>query len=379
MPFLKFSSRCWLHGTSPLGDYIRYFVTWILALIIIQSLFLRPAFSHRFSMVILLVGLSVVPFLSVRTEGFLADRAGAAGGVAGGFSNPNALGNWFGFCCVYWALFGLQTRRGLLRIAAWAVAVGCLYVVGLSVSRGALFAVAVSLVVAFRTVLKRGFVPLLLLVSLVWVLFVLGVFDTVAERYLARAEEDTGRLELWPIVVQRYLDSPLLGVGESQLATYIPGRAAYMPHNSFLCFALASGSIPLLFFIWYWVRAFKRSFQSWAAWDYGSLRVPLLIYTLLVSFAGDYVFMIPWGMLALSLPNVPIAVAAPVERPVRTAAVAPLQSRRYQGDPTAHQTVSTIDHARFWTRTAIPKPRVTNQSWPDILPIGLNGLNGTCQ
>jgi len=302
------------HGESPIGDHVRYFVTWILALIIIQSLLLRPGFAHRFSLVILMVGLTVVPFLSVRTEGFLADRAGG-GEVAGGFSNPNALGNWFGFCCVYLAVFGLETKRALLRIAAWVGAVGCLYVVGLSVSRGALVAVAASLVVAFRRLLKRGFVPLLLLVSLVWVLFLFGVFDTVAESYLARAEEDTGRMEVWPLVIQRYLESPLVGVGASQMATYVPGRLAYMPHNSFLCFAVASGSIPLLLFVRYWVHSFKRSFKP-APWDYGPLRVPLLIYTLLVAFAGDYVFMIPWAMLAFSLPSAPVALAAHVARPV---------------------------------------------------------------
>ena len=291
------------HGEPPLGDHIRYFVTWILALVVVQSLLLRPGFLHRFSMAVLFLGLAVVPFLSVRTEGFLSDRAGAQAAIAGGFSNPNGLGNWFGFCCLYLTVLGLETRRNPVRIGAWLGAVGCLYVVGLSVSRGALAALAVAVLFALRRILKRGFAPLLLLFSLVWVLFLFGIFDTAAESFLARAEEDTGRTEVWPLVIQRYLESPLVGVGASQMGTYVPGRIAYMPHNSFLCFALTSGSIPLVFFIVYWIRSFKLSFKLPGPLDYGAFRIPFLVYTLMVCMAGDFLFMNPWALLALCIPS----------------------------------------------------------------------------
>jgi O-antigen ligase len=293
-----------VHGTSPLDSHIRYFVNWIVALVVIHSLFLRPNFLHRFALTLLCLSLTALPFLSFRTEGFVVERAVATGDISGDFRNANGLGVWFGFCCTYLAVVGLETRRNLVRIASWLGAASCLYVVGLSVSRGALFATALALVVAFRRLLRKGFVPLLGVVLLVGVFLVLGVFDTVTARYLERGDEETGRMVIWPAALERYFESPITGVGILNIGTYIPefGKV-FTPHNTFISLALGSGVLPLLFFLGYLMRTFRQATSPGAPADYGPFRLPFLIYTAITAMAGDYVFMAPWALLALSIPS----------------------------------------------------------------------------
>ena len=63
---------------------------------------------------------------------------------SGPLSNSNGMAFWFGFCAIYFAVVGLETRRMSLRLVAWTAAVACLFVIGLTVSRGTLLAVAIQ-------------------------------------------------------------------------------------------------------------------------------------------------------------------------------------------------------------------------------------------
>jgi O-antigen ligase len=295
------------HDESLFGENIRPFVTWLLALIIVQSLFLRQGFLQRFGVAVFLIGLMLLPYLRmdyVNTVGF--HRAGLKEGVSG-LANPNDLAAWFGFCALYFTITGIETSRITVRIVAWLVTVGCLYVVGLTVSRATLLAFAITSVVALRRLLKRGFLPLLLFCVLCWVLYESGVFDRMATSYMSRATDETGRFLVWPLVIERFLQAPLLGVGVSDMYTYVPAIGhAITPHNGFLYMALASGIVPLVFLVGYWWRAARGILRAEGTpTAEAPFRLPLLIYAFLATFQGNLPFMKPWAIAALA-----VAIAA---------------------------------------------------------------------
>lgn len=285
------------------GGILRSMITWILGLLIVQSLCLRQGVLHRLAIVLFTIGLITLPYLTFQGGEVGTERASAEQSmISGDLTNPNGLGAWFGFCAVYFAIVGVETQRNAVRIAAWLVAVGCLYIVGLTVSRGALFATAVGIVFAVRRLLKRGFIPLLVFIIMSWIIYEFGLFERLTSLYAARGMEETGRLLVWPVAIDRYFSSPLIGVGASNVATYVPfsGRL-YTPHNSFIYFALSSGVVPLALFVACWIRAARNAFSYGEQTQKGPFRVPLLAYTLCISLIGDLAFLQPWGLLTFSI------------------------------------------------------------------------------
>src|SRR5262249_20680242 len=246
-----------VYGQSLMAEINRGFVNWMIALIVVQSLFSREGFLHRFGTAALVNGLLLLPYMVFNySPSSVTDvqRVGLEHDV--GWANPNQLAGWFGFCCVYWAIVSIETRRKIVRVAAASIATGCLFIVGLTVSRTALGAVAIAVIIAARHILKRGFLPVLLLVVPVFLIFSSGYFDQTIGFYEERGAEDSGRFAVWPLVIERFLDSPLIGVDD--VATYVPEmQKEITPHNSFLFVGLASGIIPLAFFVAYWIKAVK--------------------------------------------------------------------------------------------------------------------------
>jgi hypothetical protein len=150
-----------VHEEALMGGYVRPFVTWIFTLIIIKSFCSRPGFVRRFGTVMFLIGLSVLPFLEISEESRATLNIGTA------LAHPNALADWFGFCAIVFLIWGLHTRRTLGRCTALVIVVFSLFMIGLTVSRGALAAVAVAATIALRMQLKRSFLPALALTVLV--------------------------------------------------------------------------------------------------------------------------------------------------------------------------------------------------------------------
>jgi hypothetical protein len=285
-----------LHDTDPLGE-TRPFIDWLLTLAIVQALSLRQGFLHRFAFAAFGMGVCTLPFVKLGDSGDIM-RAGAYGT---GISNPNALALWFGFCCVYFLVFGFETKRVVARAASWFIAFGCLYVVGITVSRGPLVAVAVASIVALRRTLKDSFKPLLFFVIFSWIVYESGVFDQVTNYYFARGMEETGRGIIWPLAFQRFLNSPWEGVGLAEIYTFV-GSRVNSPHNGVLFIALSSGAIPAAFFLVYLLRAASGVFhsdpQQFPAAQY---LLPLVTFALLEIMILDAAFMSPWSVVVLSL------------------------------------------------------------------------------
>jgi O-antigen ligase len=288
-----------IYGESLMGSTTRAFIVCILGLILIRSLCLRPGLGHRFTFVLFVVGLTALPYIGFKAG---VDRAYIEEAVSGNLSNANGLAEWFGFCAVYFGILGLESKRAVLRILSWSAAVLCLFIVGLTVSRGTLLACGIALVLAFRRIFKRGFVPLLLLIILVWAITESGLFRDIFSLYMERGTEDTGRFVIWPEAVKEFLSSPVVGLGAANSSVIVPGEwRPRSPHNTFLFFALSSGIVPPLFFISFWIVALRKSLANIEQQEYGPFRAPLLMYVLLISFTGDLGFTFPAGLLGLVL------------------------------------------------------------------------------
>lgn len=289
-----------IHGISITDDNIRPFITWMLGLIIVHSLCLRPGFSHRFPIVLFVLGAMMLPYLSFSPGEF--DRASVGLEVGGSLSHSGGLAEWFGFCAVYFAMLGLETKRPLFRAGAWLIAVGCLFIVTLTVSRGVLIAAVLAITVGFRGLLKRGFIPLLVIIALAGIIYESGLFEQAVSHYSDRGMEETGREKLWPAAIDRIFTSPLVGVGISDIGMSLSSSYKKSPpHNSFLYFALSSGVLPLAFYVAFWIQATRRSFLHAEGLKDGSFRIPYLLYTFVCVMLGDLGFMSFWALLALSV------------------------------------------------------------------------------
>jgi hypothetical protein len=293
-----------IHGESSLDEYVRAFVNWIPALILVQCLTLRRGFLHRSALATFAIGLSTLPYLNLAYTFGGGDaevgRAGLDRSVT--LANPNDLAAWFGFCAVYFTVAGNEAKTTWGRLTSWIAALASLYIVGLTISRGPLFAFAVASIVSLRRLLKRAFVPFLLFIILGWISYQSGVFEKIGAAYAARGLEQSGRFEVWPLALERFLNAPIGGVGVSNLATRVPQIAeAVTPHNGFILVALASGIIPLTFFLAYWWRSFRGVYRGIAEREPSSAyHLPLLIYAFLITLQLNMPFVSFWMLTTLS-------------------------------------------------------------------------------
>ena len=276
---------------------IRSFIVWMLHLVIMRTLCLRPRFLHRFAFVALIIGVSLAPFLYYSgAEDAVTKQYGLD--LSFTMANTNDISRVFGFLSVYFIVAGLTTKRMGVRIASWLIVSGGLFVIGITGSRGNLIAVLVAVIVALRRSLKRGFLPLLSLCLVLCVSYEFGFFDYGIKLYSARAGQLTGRELAWPIAARRFLQSPLAGVGVSNYATYVPSiQKDLTPHNAFLTFALTGGVIPLVFFVGTWLLAARKVFLANARkLPDASFLLPLFFYTILAITPENTSFMLFWAV-----------------------------------------------------------------------------------
>jgi hypothetical protein len=122
-----------VHDEPMLDSDIRSFITWIMGLMVVQSLLLRPGFSHRFPIVLFTIGAATLPFLGVNSGAIDMARVDIA--VQGGLTHPAGFANWFGFCAIFFAVFGIESRKPVFKIGAWGLMFLCVLLDALSVER----------------------------------------------------------------------------------------------------------------------------------------------------------------------------------------------------------------------------------------------------
>jgi O-antigen ligase len=274
--------------------------SWIAALITVQALSLRPGFLHRFALVACGIGLACVPYIQVRVvDGVM--RAWATGTQ---IATPNVLGMWFGFCTIYFVFSGLHCATSrILRLASWGAAIACFFILLIAVSRGPL-GVALACIVGLRSTLKDSFIPLLGFVLLAWLVYATGVFDDWLNYYFVRAAEQSGRERLFPIAMERILDSPWIGVGLADVAIRNSVGKFINPHNGLLHIALGAGIFPMLCFVRYLVQSITGALRIlWKEHSSGetALVPPLVMFALVEIMILDFSFMSPWVVVAFSL------------------------------------------------------------------------------
>jgi hypothetical protein len=289
-----------IHNESTSQQYLRDFGIWLPSLIVVQWLAGRKQFLLRFACVTILLGLLMTLFMNA-FSGTGYERVGLERGV--GFANPNDLGYWYGFCTLYLTIAGFASRGNGIRVFCWFLALVCFYLLTLTVSRAPIIALAAALLVATRSLLKEGVLLVFALMALVYGAIELGVFDTALQAYNLRASEETGRLRVWPIVFGKILNSPLVGVGASHIATTVHDGSTFTPHNGLLLIATASGILPVSLFVAHWIRAAKAALNTTMRNLPDSVfHLPMLAYAFLVMNSGNLVFMAPWATVCLALP-----------------------------------------------------------------------------
>jgi O-antigen ligase len=297
-----------VHEESIGSESIRPFIVWLSQLLVVHALCLRPGFSRRYPIVLFCVAALSLPYLAYNSGPVERAYVQRDLGLGGGLASVNGLGEWFGFFAIYFAIYGLETNRFIHRLAAWGTMVGCLLVVGLTVSRGSMFGAALAIVIAFRSLLRRGFIPILLLVMVTGIVYESGLFDRAITSYEERAMQESGRERIWPAVINRILDNPVFGVGQSEAATQVSAARFDQPHNTFLYIALASGVLPTALLLSFFVQAGRKSAAGRTKIQKDeSFRIPYLVFIFVVLMLGDLGFMAPWALLTVT-----IAAGSPV-------------------------------------------------------------------
>jgi O-antigen ligase len=284
-------------------ETVRAFLIWMLLSFLLQLLTQRANFLHRFCMVMIVIGLVALPYISFYQAGEAMQRAKINRAI--GFGHTNAMGEWYGFCAVYLMLAGWTVRTNGVRLLAWMGAVLCAYIVTLTVSRGALLAVAIAIALGSRNFLKNGFLPILLSLCIGGLVIELGVFEQSARLYAARGAEESGRLAVWPLILESFYNSPWIGIGSSQVGAVTVSGRFVTPHNGFLYIAQASGIVPLLLFAAYWVRVARVAFKANAGLDSDKIfYLPFIAYSIIVVNLGNLTFMQLPVIASLAFPMV---------------------------------------------------------------------------
>jgi len=276
------------------------FVGWLLNLIIVQALSSRRGFLKRFALASFAIGLGVLPYVQAGMDSRFT-RAMATGT---GISNPNALGMWFGFCTVYFVFLGMQFREHIVRAVCWSAGLGSLFVAALTVSRAPLLGVALAFVVGLRSALKSYFIPLLSFLILLLLVHLSGAFQETIDHFLTRGMEESGRGKLWPVALERLINSLWTGVGLEATPTWISSQSKpFNPHNGPLYIGLGAGIFPLICFLAYLARAGTGAFHMLQRGYVGetALIPPLVTFAIIEVMTLDFAFMSQWSVVVFGL------------------------------------------------------------------------------
>jgi O-antigen ligase len=271
------------------------FVTLILSSIIFVFLIHRPGFLKRIIFLIYVLG--VVSYANSEVNAFGRLEGG------GNLRNPNSIAAWMGFACVGLAMWGFHARNLLEKIGTWGMMAHGLFIIGLTLSRGALLAMGISLIAFMIFYVPRS----TSLVNIVLTLFIIGIgagiftqtptYKSIAAGYEERWEQETGREELWPTALAQIRESPLLGYGSDGLVIATPSRVQ-SSHNPYLTIALVSGLFPAMLLAFQYVLGFFTMEKRYAV-DNAFWLPALFIYAVIAMNFANWDFVRPWAVLMM--------------------------------------------------------------------------------
>ena len=278
------------------------FVTWMMLLVIVQSLALREGFIHRFGLMCFLIGLTTLPYMQFDADAGGTQRLRLIVASAFQIRMTSVRGLVSARCTSSpWRL-----KADVSRSASWQRSAvsppPC--VGGHGESRP--FALCgdrdhhrlppfaqAGLSASYHSVRD------------VQLAYALGVFDQLVEYYLARSDVDSGRLSTWPLMLERIWATPFIGVGVSNVETWVPRMGTGSRRTTrFSSWPSSSGVLPFLFFAGMWsgrLRTTLAGFAHRAIAPEQPFRPPLLCYVLLSCLTLDFPFMSPWAVAALSI------------------------------------------------------------------------------
>ena len=206
---------------------------------------------------------------------------------------------------LYLTIKGYVETRPAISPDSLALGTGCLYIVTFTVSRGALLAVIGSLLMASRRLLKGRASPS----YSCWQVWRLDSWNSECSTRLfvrthSAAEKRRADLRVWPLLIEGFLNSPLIGTGASHAGAITSTGKFISPHNGFLLFAVASGSNSYSFlFCAYCFQSGRAALRTYMSEQQNAVfQLPLVTYVLLITCSGNLDFMAPWAIVSLAAP-----------------------------------------------------------------------------
>lgn len=273
--------------------YMRSFLDWVVSAVVILSLSEQNGFINRLAVVMFLIALTLLPFVNTVTE--IVERQMVETGT--NLENTNTWAAWLGFCALVFWLWGWKQQKSLATIILWGLAFIAIVLMMKTVSRGALLALLIGILLGFRQIPPKRW--LLVLIVLFVFIFIINLWSpNLFSNYLSRLNEETGRQFVWPIAYREILKKPFLGYGLFKIVQRI--IVPITPHNGILLIWLASGAIPSILFLALWVVSIIRSLKAkWLATT-SIDAFPLIVFSfLMMNLSNVSHFMSFWALATI--------------------------------------------------------------------------------
>jgi O-antigen ligase len=281
------------HQMSLSMSYVWSFVMWVVLAWVIFILSGRQGFIKRLAIVMFIIGFYLRFFIVTRIDIVARQRLESGSGI----DNSNDYAAWMGFSALVfwiWSWQSITKTRRILILVLFAMAV--FFLLG-TVSRGALLAMAVGMLVAFRNIPRRRWLLIVIILGVSY--FILqGLSNSSISNYYARIHEESGRLSRWPTAIRSIQMNPWWGYGVDKVSHKGAG-IDITPHNGILFIWLSSGFIPAIFFVVLWGIAISRAYKgNWLAQrDLDPL--PLILFAFIEILTSNIYFMTIWATAAL--------------------------------------------------------------------------------
>lgn len=250
------------------------------------GLYLGSRFTLKEQLKLLAWACGIVSVLSILFIVFLP-KYGIMGGVhagipRGAFTHKNGMGKFMVFStCVF--LLMVKDFEGK-KFLCWFGLVLSMGLVILSQSTSSLLNTSMLAIFIISTQIFR-WKPATLVPAFILVVATSMVFQDLAETILGYFGKDltlTGRTEIWPLVIEKIQERPILGYGFRGFWSGIDGDSAYViralrwgvpdSHNGFLDLTLSLGLMGLsIFLIIYWTTLLKSISVIVKSYDKGEL------------------------------------------------------------------------------------------------------------